>query len=157
MKNKNSKEFYILYLILIPKIRAVKIGITNIDRFDKRFSEIEKAFGSINKYKSIFFISQSMKEIKNFEKSLHLLYWRESKELNQKGSGQTEFFNSKIFEYAHNTIKTLMLSPSIKIQGPYDFLGKKIEKRFNLLDYLTIDKILIILLSISLLVLIYNN
>jgi len=102
-----NKEFYVLYIVKINKRRAIKIGITSGDRYLKRFQEIEKAFGKININESFIYTSESMKDIKNLEKSLHLLYWKSSKELKVKGSGYTEFFKDSIYKSLIFLLKNL--------------------------------------------------
>jgi len=122
-----KKEYYILYVLIIKKQKAIKIGITAFDRYEARFKEIETAFGKIDKINSIYFTSTSLKEIKNFEKSLHLLFWKDKKELKTKGSGYTEFFNQKIFDNIKKIIPILNKQTKSNLIGPIYFNKTKIS------------------------------
>lgn len=119
------KELYVLYILRVSKLRSIKIGLTSHDRKETRFKEIEKAFGKIDISKSFYYTSTSMKDIKNLEKALHLILWRDSKELCFKASGHTEFFKESKLEYVESFLKEVKSSGANKIYGPYLLNGTK--------------------------------
>lgn len=128
-------EEHILYILVFKSKKYIKIGITERVRFKNRLSELVKDFGEINYDRSLYFSSSSYKSIKQTEKSLHLLFWEQSKHYS-KGSGKTEFFHEKTFKY---TIKILTSSKSIlKLNGPFYF---KQKKSFYLLYFIGIFSI----------------
>lgn len=135
------EEKYVLYILKINKIKAFKIGITSGDRYKNRFKEIETTFGKIDLKNSIFYKSNSMKTIKNLEKSLHLLLWENSKNLDKRknGSGHTEFFSLPLFEKIKKLVNTMKKEKLINIEGPF-FLEEKneITKKFSFLKLIYI-------------------
>ena len=122
------KEGYVLYVLRVSKLRSIKIGITSFDRKDNRFKEITKAFGKIDFNRSFYYTSTSMKDIKNIEKALHLLLWRDSKELNSKASGHTEFFKEKRLSYVKAFLKKLDNTSIKNFNGPYQLNGSSKSK-----------------------------
>ena len=130
-----KEESYVLYVLRIPKVKAIKVGITSLDRYLTRFKEIEKAFGAIDKNKSMYFKSNSYKDIKNLEKALHLLFWKRKKELKTKGSGHTEFFYESSLESIIFIIKELKKKEYKNLKGEFRLNGLK--KRLNIF-YLTL-------------------
>lgn len=144
------EEKYVLYILKINKIKAFKIGITSADRYKIRFKEIEATFGQIDIKNSIFYKSNSMKTIKNLEKSLHLLLWENSKNLDKRknGSGHTEFFSLNLFDKIKKLVNTMHKENLIKIEGPFFLENKKVAKSFGFL------KIIYILFIVS--VIVYN-
>ncbi len=129
------EEKYVLYILKINKIKAFKIGITSGDRYKNRFKEIENTFGAIDKKHSIYFKSNSLKTVKNLEKSLHLLLWENSKDIKKRsnGSGHTEFFSLALFEKIKKLVNTMKKENLIRIEGPYSVeeIGQK-RKSFGL-------------------------
>jgi len=116
-------EEYVLYFLVIPKTKGFKIGITSKDRMFKRFAEIEKAFGPINKSKSIFYKSISLKDIKNTEKAMHIIFWKSKLDLKTKGSGYTEFIRRKEIDNAKKFLLDIKHVNGIK--GPFTLIEKK--------------------------------
>ena len=140
-----TTELYVLYFLRIPKTKAFKIGITSFDRKEKRFKEIERDFGKIDLKKSYYYTSTSMKDIKNFEKAFHLIFWRYAKDL-KAGSGYTEFFKDYIFTNVSTLIYSL--KKQHKINGPITFINQKsfllqnlFVSTFLILLYIKIDYI----------------
>ncbi len=144
------EEKYVLYILKINKIKAFKIGITSADRYKTRFKEIEATFGQIDTKNSIFFKSDSMKTIKNLEKSLHLLLWENSKNIVKRnnGSGHTEFFSLNLFVKIKKLVNTMKQEKLIKIEGPFYLENRKVNKSFGFL------KMIYILFVVS--IIIYN-
>jgi hypothetical protein len=103
-------------------LKSIKIGITSIDRYFKRFAEIEKKFGKINQKESYFYTSESMKDIKNIEKSLHLLFWNNAKDIKINGSGKTEFFKETIDKDLKKLLKNIKKIK--KIKGPFSLMKR---------------------------------
>lgn len=118
-------EKYILYILRVSKVRSVKIGITSFDRFERRRYEIERAFGKIDMASSRYFESTSLKDIKNLEKALHLIFWQDAKELKKRGngSGHTEFFNQSKLKSVLSLIKLIQKDMS-RVKGPF-IINKK--------------------------------
>lgn len=123
----SNQEAYILYILKVNKVRGYKVGITSLDRVETRFKEIEKTFGSINLAESIYFKSNSNKNIKNLEKSLHLLLWNDSKDIQKRtnGSGHTEFFKLNNFNELKKLVNTIKKLNIIQLEGPFKINQKK--------------------------------
>jgi hypothetical protein len=131
-----TKEYYILYILNIPRLRAIKIGITSFDRFNNRLKEIESAFGKINKSNSYIVTSKSMKNIKNLEKSLHLISWKFKKNIkNNIKSGHTEFFNQNILKSILLLIKTINKTMNNELSNPQLIIKKSYFKYYILLFF----------------------
>ena len=126
-------EKYVLYILRVPKQRAIKVGLTSFDRLDRRLSEIEKAFGRIDKKQSFYFTSKSMKDIKNLEKGCHLIFWKSSKTLPVVGSGHTEFFNQRVLKSVTTFFTNLQTHEMKTLSGPIFFSKRTNKLKFILL------------------------
>lgn len=147
------EEKYVLYILKINKIKAFKIGITSLDRYKARFKEIEATFGCIDTKNSIYFKSDSLKTIKNLEKSLHLLLWENSKNLDKRknGSGHTEFFSLNFFDKIKKLVNTMKKEKLIKIEGPFSLVETNEKKSFILI------KIIYILFFVSIIIYLFKG
>jgi len=139
-----NKECHILYILHIPKLRAYKIGISEISRINNRVKEIERDFGKVKKTNSVFYHSKSAKTIKNIEKGLHHLSWEYSKEIKKNGSGKTEFFKESIKPHLDKLLKTS--TKMYNLEGPI-FL-EKTNKKINFGLISIIISLLVILYTI---------
>lgn len=118
-----NKEYHIIYIMYIKKLRAYKVGISEVSRINQRLKEIEKAFGKVDKSRSYMYFSHSSKTIKNLEKGMHILCWKYSKDLNQNGSGKTEFFKQDIEFYLKEHFK--ISKKMYNLYGPVRLDGKR--------------------------------
>jgi len=98
---------HILYIISYKNNKLIKIGKTRESNRENRYRQIKEDFKYCNFEKS-YEIYSSEENIKNLERILHKLYYKERKpKYFKKGIGKTEWFNGMVLKTIFKEIKNI--------------------------------------------------